>query len=164
MIDKRNRSQSHTGSAAEVDDYQQTIMEHDRKPSNNMVCFDCNHRDEGFNPFCGDHIVLYVKLEKDVISNITFQGELCAISKSSASMMTEALKGKTISEAEKLFGNFQGIFNGHVISPDEQSLLGELAAFNSIKDSPARIKCANLPWQTMKSLLHTRKEAITSEL
>lgn len=133
--------------------YQETIVEHDRNPRNFKVCFECSHSDEGFNPFCGDHIVLYLNIENNVIRDITFQGELCAISKSSASIMTGMLMGKTLKEAEGMYNKFHSAFNSGNVTKIKNGNLGELAIFSSIQNSPARMKCAYLPWQTMTNLI-----------
>lgn len=133
--------------------YQETIMEHDRNPRNFGDCFQCNHKDEGFNPFCGDHIVLYLNVEGNTIRDITFEGELCAISKSSASIMTEMLKGKNLKEAEALFNKFRQAFSSPETSAAKAQTLGDLAVYSSIQHSPARMKCAYLPWQTMTNLI-----------
>ncbi|MGE5429942.1 MAG: Fe-S cluster assembly sulfur transfer protein SufU [Syntrophomonadaceae bacterium] len=133
--------------------YQESIMEHDRNPKNFKACFDCNHRDEGFNPFCGDRIELFLNVEHNVIRDITFQGELCAISKSSASIMTDMLKGRTLKEAEGMFNRFYNAFSSGNDAKIKTGNLGELAIFSSIQHSPARMKCAYLPWQTMTNLI-----------
>ncbi|MCU7496607.1 MAG: SUF system NifU family Fe-S cluster assembly protein [Ignavibacteria bacterium] len=133
--------------------YQEAIMEHDRNPHNFKACFDCSHSDEGFNPFCGDHIVLYLDVENNLIRDITFQGELCAIAKSSASIMTDMLKGKTLKEAEGLFNRFYGAFSSGNNSRITKGNLGDLTIYSSIQHSPARMKCAYLPWQTMTNLI-----------
>ncbi|MGE5353032.1 MAG: Fe-S cluster assembly sulfur transfer protein SufU [Acidobacteriota bacterium] len=133
--------------------YQETIVEHDRNPRNFKACFECSHMDEGFNPFCGDHIVLYLNIENNIIRDVTFQGELCAISKSSASIMTGMLKGKTLKEAEGMYNKFYGAFNSQNSAKIKNGNLGELAIFSSIQNSPARMKCAYLPWQTMTNLI-----------
>lgn len=133
--------------------YQESIMEHDRNPKNFKACFDCNHRDEGFNPFCGDRIELFLNVENNVIRDITFQGELCAISKSSASIMTDMLKGRTLKEAEGMFNRFYNAFSSGNDAKIKTGNLGELAIFSSIQHSPARMKCAYLPWQTMTNLI-----------
>lgn len=143
--------------------YQETIMEHDRNPQNFRVCFECNHSDEGFNPFCGDHIVLYLSVENNLIRDVSFQGELCAISKSSASIMTNAIKGKTIAEAEALFNKFYNAFSlGNNLNHRTTVNLGELKVFSSIQHSPARMKCAYLPWQTMANMIR-HIENVTAE-
>ncbi|HEX2867661.1 MAG TPA: SUF system NifU family Fe-S cluster assembly protein [Ignavibacteriales bacterium] len=142
--------------------YQETIMEHDRNPRNFNVCFECNHQDEGFNPFCGDHIVLYLNVEGNMIKDISFQGELCAISKSSASIMTDMLKGKSLKEAEALFNKFHKAFSSPDSSQIKAANLGDLAIYSSIQHSPARMKCAYLPWQTMTNLI-SQIETLTTE-
>src|SRR5215813_4088735 len=120
--------------------YQEVILEHSKKPRNYRLLENANHRAEGFNPLCGDHFTIYLDLKDDAISDIGFQGSGCAISKASASMMTQTLKGKTTAEAEDIFGRFHDLVTGHASENGEN--LGKLAVFAGISEFPLRVKCA----------------------
>src|SRR5437879_12387776 len=118
--------------------YQEVILDHHKKPRNFRALEGARHV-EGYNPLCGDKVTVYVKLEGDVVRDVSFQGSGCAISTASASMMTESLKGKTRAEAEALFRKFHDMLTGK--SADEDSRLGKLAVFGGVKDFPVRVKC-----------------------
>jgi nitrogen fixation NifU-like protein len=142
--------------------YQQIIVEHNRSPRNFKRIDDATRTAEGDNPLCGDRITLYVKLDGDVISDIGFQGKGCAISRSSASLMTGAVKGKTVAEAEKLFRVFREMVAGEHAMADPQSL-GKLAAFAGVRQFPSRVKCANLAWHTLHAALANTAEPVSTE-
>jgi nitrogen fixation NifU-like protein len=142
--------------------YQQIIVEHNRSPRNFKRIDDATRTADGDNPLCGDRITLYVKLDGDVISDIGFQGKGCAISRSSASLMTGAVKGKTVAEAEKLFRVFREMVAGEHAMVDPQSL-GKLAAFAGVRQFPSRVKCANLAWHTLHAALAGAAESVTTE-
>ena len=110
---------------------------------------------EGYNPFCGDHYTLFVKLSGEVIEDISFGGSGCAISKASASVMTTMLKGKTREEAERLFDNFHKLVTGHLNGSMDD--LGKLAVFSGVSEFPARVKCAILQWHTIQSALNSKE-------
>ena len=133
-----------------ADLYQQIIVEHNRSPRNFKV-IEGARTAAGDNPLCGDKITLYVKLDGGVITDVGFQGKGCAISQSSASLMTGAVKGKTVAEAEQLFKGFHDMVTG-AAEPD-RATLGKLAAFAGVRQYPARVKCANLAWHTLHSAL-----------
>lgn len=118
---------------------------------------------EGYNPLCGDRYTIYLKMNGSVIEDISFQGSGCAISKASASVMTSVLKGKTFEEAEQLFELFHRMVTGE--TPDEKTIeeLGKLAAFSGVSAFPARVKCAILPWHTMKSVLENKQTPVSTE-
>jgi nitrogen fixation NifU-like protein len=149
--------------SSELDDlYQEVILDHGRRPRNYHKLEDANRQAEGMNPLCGDHFKLYMKVEGDRIRDIAFEGSGCAISKASASLMTSAVKGKTVAEAEELFARF------HVLvteGPDKVRLseLGKLAALSGVCEFPTRVKCASLVWHTMKNALEHQGEVITTE-
>lgn len=143
--------------------YQEVILDHNRSPRNYRKCVECNHHSEGFNPLCGDHIWIYINLENDVIKDISFQGSGCAISKSSASLMTSILKGKTRKEAEELFGKFHDVVTSKIGSEQDLSALGKLAVFAGVRDYPARVKCASLAWHTMINALKENSETASTE-
>jgi nitrogen fixation NifU-like protein len=128
--------------------YQEVILDHNRRPRN-FRTLDEGRKQEGYNPLCGDRLTLYVKLEGDRIVDVAFQGVGCAISKASASLMTEALKGKTVAEARDLFDKFHDM----VTSPPETAApdLGKLSVLSGVREYPTRVKCASLAWHTMKA-------------
>ena len=137
--------------------YQQVILAHNRQPKNFSKLEDCLEA-EGFNPMCGDHLWVYVKLKDDLINEITFQGSGCAISKASASMMTEAMKGKTFEDARTLCANFKRLLQG------EQNLdVGKLKIFSGIWKFPARVKCAGLAWHTFLGVFEKQGQTISTE-
>ena len=126
--------------------YQQVILDHSRKPRHFHVLPEANRAAEGNNPLCGDRYTVYLKLEGDVISDISFQGSGCAISKASGSMMADQLKGKTIAQARQVFGQYQDMVKTGKM--DEEAM-GKLCAFAGVSHFPMRVKCAILPWHAM---------------
>jgi nitrogen fixation protein NifU and related proteins len=142
--------------------YQQIILDHNKNPRNFRANDHAQHRADGNNPLCGDRVTLYVNLDGDHIAEICFQGSGCAISKASASLMTEILMGKSVEEAEAMFE----AFNTMVSQPDsdaEFNEMGSLAVFSGLRQFPARIKCATLPWFAMLAALHNQQDPITTE-
>ncbi len=134
--------------------YQETILEHNKKPRNFKKLENLTHSAEGYNPLCGDHLHVYLKVDaKGVIEDISFEGEGCAISKASASMMTTTLKGKHINDAKKLFTQFHRLVIGELKPDQEPNDLGKLTIFSGIWNYPSRVKCAALSWHTMKGAL-----------
>jgi nitrogen fixation NifU-like protein len=131
--------------------YQEIILEHNRKPRNFREIADADRKIEGRNPLCGDALTLWVKLENDVITDVSFRGQGCAISKASASLMTEAIKGHTVAEAEALFDRFHALVTTPPDAPVSLEGLGKLAVFAGVREYPARVKCASLAWHTMKN-------------
>jgi len=143
--------------------YQEVILDHNKRPRNFQVLEGANRAAEGYNPLCGDQITIYLKLDGDVIRDISFQGSGCAISKASASMMTASLKGKTRAEAEALFRKFHRMVTGdHDAVPDPLEL-GKLAVFSGVSEFPVRVKCASLPWHTLRAALEGTGETVTTE-
>ncbi|MFT5367176.1 MAG: nitrogen fixation NifU-like protein [Candidatus Latescibacterota bacterium] len=142
--------------------YQQLILDHNKNPRNFRTIEAAQRTAEGNNPLCGDRVTLYVNLEGDHISDIAFQGSGCAISKASASLMTDALKGKTVQEAEAMFHNFQDMVTKKESGPDLDTM-GKLAVFSGIRDYPSRVKCATLPWHAAHAALHNHQASITTE-
>lgn len=133
--------------------YQQVILDHNKKPRNFHAMEGATHTCEGFNPLCGDRLTVYLKFGPDgVIDEVSFTGSGCAISKSSASMMTSNLKGKTEAQARDMFESFRKMVTGEAESPDAE-LLGKLSIFSGVKEYPSRVKCATLPWHTMACAL-----------
>ena len=141
--------------------YQQLIMDHGRRPRNFRVLQDATHHLEGYNPLCGDRFTVYLKIADGRVTDVSFQGSGCAISTASASLMTEAVKGKTEDEVEKLFEAFHAVVTGKR-APDAASL-GKLAAFAGVATYPVRVKCATLPWHTLKGALAGSKQPVSTE-
>jgi nitrogen fixation NifU-like protein len=148
----------------ELDDlYREVILDHNKRPRNFHRLQGANLHAEGHNPLCGDRISLDVKVDGGVIRDIGFAGSGCAISKASASMMTDAVKGKTLAEAEEFFRQFHAMVAG---TPDEgfdPSALGKLAAFSGVREFPVRVKCASLAWHTLRTALQRNGETVTTE-
>jgi len=137
--------------------YQEEVLYHDKNPRNFRAIPDANRRAEGDNPLCGDHFTVFLKLDKDVIRDVSFQGAGCAISKASASMMTERLKGKTTAEARSFFTEFQKML---VTGQGDEEAMGSLYALKGVHQFPMRVKCAILSWHAMLAGLNG--EAIVS--
>jgi nitrogen fixation protein NifU and related proteins len=143
--------------------YQEVILEHSKAPRNYRELKDADHKAEGFNPLCGDHFTVYLHIEGDSIRDITFQGSGCAISKASASMMTQSLKGKTKKEAEELFQKFHKVVTGQGASNGNSTELGKLAVFSGVSEFPVRVKCATLAWHTLQAALEGKQDAVSTE-
>jgi nitrogen fixation NifU-like protein len=143
--------------------YQELILEHSKAPRNYRELEAANSKAEGFNPLCGDHFTLYLKIEGDSISDIGFQGSGCAISKASASMMTQSVKGKTLIEAEKLFEQFRDLVSGHSPANGNQDGMGKLTVFSGVANFPVRVKCATLAWHALHAAMHRKQEAVSTE-
>jgi nitrogen fixation protein NifU and related proteins len=133
--------------------YQELILDHSKKPRNREPVEGANATAEGYNPLCGDRITLQLKMQNDVIQDAGFQGSGCAISTASASLMTEALKGRTRAEAERLFERFHEMLTGTGPAGATPSDLGKLAVFSGVRQYPIRVKCATLAWHTLKAAL-----------
>ncbi len=147
----------------DLDDlYQEIILDHNKNPRNFGKLDPHDFCAEGHNPLCGDQLVLYLKVEDDVVTDIRFEGSGCAISKASASLMTESLKGKTRDEVEKVFGRFRELVTGS--SDGESSAeLGKLAAFRGLSEFPVRVKCATLAWHTLRAALSNGAATVSTE-
>ena len=143
--------------------YQEVILDHNNQPRNFHKLEDANRSAEGYNPLCGDQIILYLKLEDDVIKDVGFQGSGCAISKASASLMTETLKGKTRAEAETLFDKIHKMLTGEGDPEADQSELGKLVVLSGVSEFPLRVKCATLSWHTLRSALKGDEEKVSTE-
>jgi nitrogen fixation protein NifU and related proteins len=142
--------------------YQQVILEHNRKPRNFLALEHPTHQAEGYNPLCGDHLQVYLKVNGEgTIEEVSFTGDGCAISKASASMMTAALKGRTVEAAKKLFGEFQKLVKKEIDPEKDPHHLGKLTVFSGVWKYPARVKCAILAWHTMKGALEQSKVVST---
>jgi len=143
--------------------YQDVILEHSKAPRNYRELPAANHKAEGFNPLCGDRFTVYVALEGDAIRDISFQGSGCAISKASASMMTQIVKGKTMAEAEKIFGRFHEMVTGHAPAGGSESELGKLTVFSGVSEFPVRVKCATLALHTLQAALEGKQDPVSTE-
>lgn len=142
--------------------YQEVIVDHNRSPRNFRRIDDPTCKLEGFNPLCGDRLTLYLKLAGDRISDISFDGSGCAISVASASLMTEALKGKTIAEAEQLFASFHELLTSDAAAFDP-ARYGKLAVLAGVRDYPSRVKCATLCWHTLHAALDGSAAPVSTE-
>jgi nitrogen fixation NifU-like protein len=141
--------------------YQEAILEHSKRPRNYRRLEGANRTAEGFNPLCGDHFKIYLEIGDGQIRDISFQGSGCAISKASASMMTQALKGKRTEEAEELFQKFHHLVTGK--NGAESNELGKLAAFAGVSEYPVRVKCATLAWHALRAALQGEQHAVSTE-
>jgi len=139
--------------------YENTILDHNRKPRNFRV-LDGGRSAEGHNPLCGDRLIVFLRVRDDVIVDASFQGFGCAIAKASASLMTESVKGKTLSEAERLFERVQRLLTADDGSRDD---LGALSALAGVRQFPIRVKCATLPWHALRAAAAARDEIVSTE-
>jgi nitrogen fixation NifU-like protein len=148
---------------SEVNDlYQEVILDHNRRPHNFRVIASPTATQEGYNPLCGDRLTLYLTVDDDVIKDVAFQGSGCAISKASASLMTDALKGKTVSEARDLFDRFHAMITSNPETPADD--LGKLSVLAGVREFPTRVKCASLAWHTMKAAVaHDSAAPVSTE-
>ncbi len=134
--------------------YQQVIIDHTKSPRNFGRLEPCNHDAEGYNPLCGDQLHVYLQInDSNVIEDVKFEGQGCSISTASASLMTEALKGKSVDEFEHLFEAFHTMATADISETPDEAVLGKLAVLAGVKEFPARIKCATLCWHTLKSAI-----------
>lgn len=142
--------------------YQQVILEHNKKPRNFKKLEGATHTAEGYNPLCGDHLNVYLHINSEnIIDDLSFEGDGCAISKASASMMTAAMKGKPVEEAKDLFSQFHRLIIGELDPEKDKHTLGKLAVFSGIWHFPARVKCASLAWHTMNGAIENEKTVST---
>jgi nitrogen fixation NifU-like protein len=141
--------------------YQEIILDHNKQPRNCYV-MDCAHKSaDGHNPLCGDIVKVYLRIEEGVISEISFQGEGCAICTASTSLMTESVKGKTVKEAKDLFDGFHHMLTGVA---DEQGVeLGKLKVFEGVREYPVRVKCATLAWHALNAAMDGQDDPVTTE-
>ena len=140
--------------------YQEVILDHNRRPRNFRTIEQGRHA-EGYNPLCGDRLTVYLRIQGDRIQDASFQGSGCAISKASASLMTDIVKGKTIAEAEALFERFHRLITRSVEDPVDD--LGKLSVFAGVRQYPARVKCASLAWHTLRAATDARNEVVSTE-
>lgn len=148
---------------SEVSDlYQEVILEHNKNPRNFREIPKADQYADGKNPLCGDALRVYVELDGDTVTDVAFKGSGCAISKASASMMTQAVKGKTKAEAEAIFGEFHRMVIGDLDIETDENNLGKLKIFAGVLEFPARVKCASLSWHTLNAALHG-DDSVTTE-
>jgi nitrogen fixation NifU-like protein len=143
--------------------YQEIIIDHGRRPRNFGVLDNATCHKEGFNPLCGDKIILHLIEKNGRVDNIMFEGAGCAISMASASLMTEYLKGKTIAEIDAIFNAFHEMVTVNIITDDSAEKLGKLMVLGGVSEFPVRVKCATLAWHTLKAALHNDSATVTTE-
>jgi len=143
--------------------YEQVIIDHNKSPRNFRAIDAPTGSAEGYNPLCGDRVVVYVRMEGDVIADVSFTGNGCAISKASASLMTAVLKGKTRHEAEAYRLRFHRMLTAGADAPDASTDMGKLEALRGVRDYPIRIKCATLAWSAMMAALEGQQEPVRTE-
>ena len=139
--------------------YQELIVDHSRRPRNFRRLENPTHQAEGFNPLCGDKVRVYVDLSNNIVRDVAFEGEGCAISKASASLMTESIKGKSKEEVEQLISRFRDLATG----VGDGIRLGKLAVFSGLRGFPTRVKCATLVWHTLRAALEQTPETVSTE-
>jgi nitrogen fixation NifU-like protein len=142
--------------------YQETILEHNKHPRNFREIADANKKALGNNPLCGDALQVFVTMDDDKIQDVAFKGSGCAISKASASMMTQAVKGKSSEEVKELFGEFTKMVRGEIDEEAQENHLGRLKIFAGVREFPARVKCASLSWHTLNAALQG-EETVSTE-
>lgn len=143
--------------------YQEVIMDHNKRPRNFRKLHGATCSLEGYNPLCGDRITLYLDLEDDVIRDVAFEGAGCAISKASASMMTETVKGKSRAEAEEIFDAFHQMITHGPDGEYDAEKLGDLELLSGVSEFPTRVKCAVLSWHTLRAALAGQRKAVSTE-
>lgn len=141
--------------------YQEVILDHNRRPRNFHALAEASHSAEGFNPLCGDRLTLYLRVNGDTIEDVSFEGAGCAISKASASLMTDAVKGRTRAEAEALFARFHRM----VTTPPDQPVeeMGKLSSLAGVREFPVRVKCASLAWHTLRAAFSNERLTSTEK-
>jgi nitrogen fixation NifU-like protein len=142
--------------------YQETILDHNKNPRNFKKLDNANYLAEGYNPLCGDRFTVYLLIENNVIKELSFTGSGCAISKASASIMTTMLKGKTLEDAQENFEKFHLLVTEGNKDVDLEEF-GKIAVFAGVRDFPVRVKCASLPWHTMKSAISNEEKVVSTE-
>jgi len=143
--------------------YQSVILDHNRSPRNFREIEGTPHHAKGHNPLCGDRLTVWAQLDGDVITDVSFIGDGCAISKASASLMTEAVRGKTVQEARQMFTGFQGLVTGQRTPQESKDVLGKLILFAGVAGFPVRVKCASLSWHTLNAALNDSTQTVKTE-
>ena len=141
--------------------YQEVILDHNKRPRNFRSIDGASHHAEGYNPLCGDRLSLYLQVDEGRISDVAFQGSGCAISKASASLMTDAVKGQSIGDVREMFQRFHRM----VTTPPDQPVenLGKLSVLAGVREFPVRVKCASLAWHTMKAAVEAKQKVVSTE-
>lgn len=142
--------------------YQEVILDHNKRPRNFHPMSEANRTANGYNPLCGDQLTVYLQVDDDGIRDISFQGSGCAISKASASIMTESVKGKSVNETKSVFEKIHTMLTGADGTPTNSDELGKLAVLSGVCEFPTRVKCATLAWHTLLAAL-TGKESVSTE-
>ena len=142
--------------------YQEILLEHNSRPRNFRKLEDADRSADGYNPLCGDKVELFLKLDDEVISDVAFQGSGCAISRASASMLTQSIKGQSVEKAHQIFEAFHNMLTDPSAEVD-YDLLDDLESLSGVSDFPTRIKCAVLAWHTLRAALDGRPEAVMTE-
>ena len=143
--------------------YQEVILDHNKHPRNYHKLDAANRMADGRNPLCGDHYTIYLKVENDIVIDVAFEGSGCAISKASASIMSQEMKGKSVAEVKKIFDLFHKIVTGVIDPAEHLDELGKLAAFGGVSEFPVRVKCATLAWHAMNSALDSADSKVSTE-
>jgi len=143
--------------------YQEVILDHNRRPRNFRRLEGASHHAEGYNPLCGDRVTVFLQIAGDRIADIAFEGTGCAISKASASMMTDALKGKTLAEADAFFEKFHNMLTVPATAEAEIEGLGKLGVLSGVREYPMRVKCASLAWHTLKAAMQAEDHVVSTE-
>ncbi len=142
--------------------YQSVILDHNKRPRNFGELPGANRAADGHNPLCGDRLRVELRVEDGVVADVAFRGDGCAISRASASLMTEAVKGRPVAEAERLFGLFHGLVTGQPANASGDGL-GKLAVFSGVREFPIRVKCATLAWHTLRAALEGSGGTVKTE-
>ena len=142
--------------------YQEVILDHSRRPKNVGVLPGADHTAEGYNPLCGDRLSVSLKMDGDVIADVRFQGSGCAISRASASLMTDSVKGKSVPEVQRLFEQFRRMVTGEG-DPPPMDALGKLKVFAGVREYPTRVKCATLAWHTLRAAVEASDTPVSTE-
>ncbi len=143
--------------------YQETILDHNKRPRNFREIPDATAKAVGHNPLCGDRVTVYLRLDDGKIADVAFVGQGCAISKASASLMTDAVKGKSRDQARVLFEKFHAMVTGRPGDPVDAPALGKLAVLSGVCEFPVRVKCASLAWHTLEAALERKQETVSLE-
>lgn len=143
--------------------YQEIILDHSKSPRNFGEMLRSSHKAEGYNPLCGDRLTLFLRVENDVVEDARFKGSGCAISTASASMMTEAVKGKSIKEAKRLFEEFHDLLTKENHHGENGEHLGKLKIFAGVREFPTRVKCATLAWHTLRAACRSDSRLVSTE-
>ena len=143
--------------------YQEVILDHNRRPRNYGALADANRSAKGHNPLCGDRLTLYLRVAGDRIDGVSFEGSGCAISKASASLMTDAIKGHSVAEAGQLFDRFHDMVTTPIDQPIDEASVGKLAVLAGVREFPTRVKCASLAWHTLKAALVASLDPVKTE-